>query len=187
MHITLIAAAVLAGVCVLLICPVRARLQLSTLTLGAELRFGVRMFRGPVKMDRAVRCLFEPGRGFRLYSVKKNKVKPVRRKKKTKNKLPVIYSILRALKVLRLDVSGSVGIGSDAAACALIAGSLGGIVDSAERIAFAVFWGGSMPGQRSIRIMPDFAKNTFSLRAEGILETDLHKLIKSLAEAYLKK
>ncbi|MBQ5488473.1 MAG: hypothetical protein IIT70_06435 [Clostridia bacterium] len=167
--------------------PIRIRLRAVTAPLGAELRFGAALFRRPVRLSFTLRAAFLRGRP-RLFLVTKRGVTLLKKRKKREKRRPsrLFAALLRACAVPRLAVSGRLGFADDPAASALAAGTLGGIVDSAERIAFAKLPCG-LPGDRSIRILPDFSGKKPFFCIDGIVCTDLHKLITSLAKAYLLK
>ena len=179
MRAAVIAASALAPVIALLFVPIRVRVLAGAAPLGAEVSIGFSLFGRPVRRLRRIRLVLEGGR-FSAYLIAK---RGVLRLKKPKRKPARPAAFLPALKPVRLSVSGRVGLQSDAAAAALLAGALGGILASLARIGFALLPAGP-PEECRIRILPDFQKTGLSLRAGGIVATDLRKLIKSLFRAY---
>lgn len=167
--------------------PIRVRLRLSTLPLGAELRFGLSVMKQPVRLPYALRIALLRG-GPRVFLVTKRGVILLKKRKKRRRRKPsfLFPALLGACAVPRLAVSGRVGFRDDPAASALIAGTLGGIVDQLERIAFALLPCGC-PSERSIRILPAFSGEKPFFCADGTLRTCLSALIKSLAKTYLLK
>lgn len=184
-----IVAAVAGIIAILLLSKIRLCIKLHLGRYFVEIGLCFRLFFNLIPINLRYRIEYEPCDGIRVMRYERGgglrvlKIIGEKKKKNTTVDKAVIRAIRSGMTVEAVEVTGEIGIPSDAFVSVISAGVIRIAIDTAIRLGLPLALDKKQPERLIVNFFPCLTRRTFNLKLEGILSAIPLKLIKNAVAA----